>query len=134
MQLLAGNHHDSYNLKETIQRLFHDLKRLGLDYRDAVFNADSGFDTREARKMLWNRKVRPNIPENKRNRKRVKRGRPRYFDAAAYKQRFVIERTFAWIDKFKELLIRFTRKDSYFLGFHYIAFTLINLRNVLPKV
>jgi transposase len=134
MQLLAGNHHDSYHLKETIQRLFHDLKRLGIDYTDAIFNADSSFDTREARKMLWNRKVRPNIAENKRNRKRAKRGRPRYFDATAYKQRFVIERTFAWIDKFKELLIRFTRKDIYFLGFHYIAFTLINLRNVLPKV
>jgi hypothetical protein len=31
-------------------------------------------------------------------------------------------------------LIRFERKANYFLGFHYIAFTLINLRNVLAKV
>jgi transposase len=105
-----------------------------LDCKGALFNADSSFDTREARKMLWNRNVRPNIAENKRNRKAVKRGRKRHFDAAIYKHRFIIERTFAWVDKFKELLIRFTRKDIYFLGFHYIAFTMINLRNVLPKV
>ncbi len=107
---------------------------MGLDYTGAFFNADSSFDTREGRKMLWNRGVRPNIPENKRNRKKVKRGRKRHFNREVYKHRFTIERDFAWIDKFKELLIRFTRKDVYFLGFHFIAFTLINLREVLPKV
>jgi hypothetical protein len=43
------------------------MKRCGLDYHGATFNADSAFDTREARKLLWNRGVKPNIPENKRN-------------------------------------------------------------------
>ncbi len=51
-----------------------------------------------------------------------------------YKRRFAIERTFAWIDKFRTLLVRFERKDVYFLGFHYLAFALVNLRNLLPKV
>ena len=45
-----------------------------------------------------------------------------------------MERTFAWIDKFKRLLIRFERKKVYSLGFHLLAYTLINLRNVLEKV
>jgi hypothetical protein len=31
-------------------------------------------------------------------------------------------------------LTRFERKDVYWLGFHLIAFTLINLRNLLAKV
>ena len=115
-------------------RLFKERQRCGLDYKGAVFNADGSFDTRAARKLLWHRGVRPNIPENKRNRKTIKRGRKRHFNRDAYKNRFAIERTFAWIDKFKELLIRFARKDAYFLGFHYIAFTMINLRNVLAKV
>ena len=128
VRLLAGNHNDSYDLKETIRKLFKDLQRLGLFYKGAIFNADSSFDSREARKMLWNRGVRPNIPENKRNRKRVKRGRKRYFNREVYTQRFVIERDFAWIDKFRSLLIRFERKDIYWLGLHYIALTLINLR------
>jgi transposase len=90
----------------------------------------SAFDTKEARKLLWNCGVRPNIPENKRNRKRTKR----HFDRAVYKKRFVTERTFAWIDKFKRLLIRFERKKVYSLGFHLLAYSLINLRDVLAKV
>ncbi len=35
-----------------------------------------------------------------------------------------IERTFAWIDKFRTLVTRYERKDVYWLGFHLIAFTL----------
>lgn len=132
--IIAGNHNDSYDLKSTIIKLFAGLQRTRLDYQGAFFNADSGFDTREGRKMLWNRGVRPNIPENKRNRKRAKRGRKRHFNHDVYKTRFVVERTFAWIDKFRTLLLRFERKDVYWLGLHLIAFTMINLRNVLAKV
>ena len=132
-EVIAGNHNDSFDLTNRLKDLFQQLDRLELGYTDAYFNADSAFDTKEARKLLWNRGVRPNIPENKRNRKRTKRGRKRHFDSAVYKKRFVMERTFAWIDKFKRLLIRFERKKVYFLGFHLLAFTLINLRDVLQK-
>ncbi len=131
--LIAGNHNDSYGLKETIKQLFKDMQRCKLDYTGAYFNADSSFDTREARKMLWNRGVIPNIVENKRNRKSVKRGRKRHFNGDVYKRRFVSERSFAWIDTFKTLLIRFERKAAYCLGFHHLGFALINLRNVLAK-
>ena len=109
------------------------MQRCDLDYQGAFFNADSSFDTRDARKMLWNRGVIPNIDENKRNRKRAKRGRKRHFNRNVYKGRFAIERTFAWIDTFRTLLIRFERKDVYWLGFHFLAFTLINLRKLLGK-
>ena len=132
-EVIAGNHNDSYQLVDRLKQVFHQLNTLGLDYEDAFFNADSAFDTKEARKLLWNRGVRPNIPENKRNRKRPKRGRKRHFESAVYQKRFVSERTFAWVDKFKRLLIRFERKKVYFLGFHLLAYTLINLRNVLGK-
>lgn len=132
--IIAGNHNDAYDLKGTLKKLFADMKRCQLDYKGALFNADSSFDTRAARKVLWNYGVLPNIDENKRNRKTIKRGRKRHFNRSVYKNRFTIERTFAWIDKFRTLLIRFERKDVYWLGFHYLAFTLINLRNLLVKV
>ena len=131
---IAGNHHDSYELKATITQLFNAMQRCKLDYKGSFFNADSSFDTREVRKMLWNRGVIPNIAENKRNRKTVKRGRKRHFNGDVYKHRFVSERSFAWIDVFKTLLIRFERKAAYCLGFHHLGFALINLRNVLAKV
>lgn len=132
--IVAGNHNDAYQLTETLKKLFTDLKRTGVSYKGAFFNADSSFDTRAARKVLWNAGVIPNIDENKRGRKTPKRGRKRHFNREVYKRRFAIERTFAWIDKFRTLLIRFERKGSYFLGFNYLAFALINLRNLLPIV
>ena len=101
------------------------------DSSAAYFNADSAFDTKAARKVCFNHGVVPNIPENRRNRKQPKRGRKRLFNPAVYKHRFSAERTFAWIDKFKALLVRFERKGSYFFGLNCLAFALINLRGLV---
>jgi len=130
-EIVAGNHNDAFNLPLNLRQAFHAIKGLGLDLRGSFFNADSAFDTREARKTCFNHQVIPNIPENRRNRKQAKRGRKRLFNAEVYKHRFGAERTFAWVDKFKRLLIRFERKDAYFFGLHCIAFALINLRNLI---
>lgn len=109
-----------------------DLKRVaraaGLTLPGAVLNLDAGFDSKTNRKCIFNAGLRPNIKENPRNRQKPKRGRKRFFDAVLYKLRFIVERTFAWEDKFKRLLLRFETKQSHHLGFKLIAFTLINLR------
>jgi len=131
--LLAGNHNDAYNLKPHLQEIFKSMKRLSLDFQGAFFNADKAFDTKAARKTCFNHGVVPNIDENKRNRITNKRGRKRFFNADVYKRRFTCERTFAWIDKFKALLIRFDRKDAYFLGAYFIAFAMVNLRHVIQQ-
>ena len=128
---VAGNHNDAFQLKHQLQTAFKTIKRLGLSIAGAYFNADSGFDTLDARKGCFNHHVIPNIAENKRNRKTIKRGRKRFFNAILYKDRFASERTFAWIDKFRALLVRFDIKKSYFMGSHFLAFALINLRNIL---
>ncbi len=96
--LIAGNHHDAYNLKPHLQTAFKSLKRLGLQISGAYFNADKAFDTKAARKTCFNHGLIPNIDENKRNRKRPKRGRKRLFNAEVYKRRFTSERSIAWID------------------------------------
>ena len=129
--IIAGNHNDAFDLKVHLQTAFKTMKRIGLDIAGAFFNADSAFDTKSARKTCFNHGLIPNIPENKRNRKQPKRGRKRLFNAEVYKRRFIAERSFAWVDKFKQLLIRFERKDAYWLGAHFIAFTMINLRHLL---
>jgi transposase len=130
-EIIAGNHHDAYNLKPHLQDAFKTLKRRGIAIAGAYFNADGSFDTREARKVCFNHHVMPNIAENKRNRKTTKRGRKRLFNPTVYKDRFASERTFAWIDKFRALLVRFDLKKIYFLGSHFLAFALINMRNSL---
>jgi hypothetical protein len=109
-----------------------DLKRVtrevGLDLTGAVLNLDAGFDSKANRKCVFNAKMRPNSKANPRNRKKPKRGRKRFFDEVLYTLRFTIERTFAWEDKFKRLLVRFETKPIRHLGFKLIAFMLINLR------
>jgi transposase len=127
--IVAGNHHDAFNLKPQLQAAFKGIKRLGISIDRAYFNADSGFDTLDARKVCFNHHVIPNIAENKRNRKAAKLGRKRLFDPTIYKDRFASERTFAWIDKFRALLVRFDIKKIYFMGSHFLAFALINMRN-----
>jgi len=133
--IVAGNHNDAFNLKDHLQTAFRAMKHCGLVIAGAYFNADSAFDTKEARKVCFNHQVIPNMAGNKRNRKSVKRGRKRLFNAEVYKSRFVSERSFAWIDKFRALLVRFDLKDAHFLAGHHLAFALINLRHLFaPKV
>ena len=128
--IVAGNHNDAFDLKPHLQAAFKWIKRQNLSIQGSYFNADSAFDTKEARKVCFDHKLLPNIPENKRNRKHAKPGPKRMFNQAVYKRRFTAERSFAWVDKFRALLIRFDRRDTFFLSGHYIAFAMINLRNI----
>jgi transposase len=129
--IVAGNHNDAFNLKVHLLAAFKSMKRLELVIAGALFNADSAFDTKEARKVCFNHQVVPNMAENKRNRKQAKRGPKRFFNAEVYKDRFVSERSFAWIDKFRALLIRYDLKALHFLAGHHLAFALINLRHLM---
>jgi transposase len=110
----------------------HALKKVatevGLDLRGAYLNLDGGFDSAHNRKCMFNAGLIPNIKANPRNRKTVKRGRKRLFNAAIHALRLCVERTFAWEDKFKRLLLRFERLQQRHYGMKLMVYTLINLR------
>jgi transposase len=127
--IVAGNHNDAYHLPQTLRTAFKFIKARGIPLVGSYFNADSAFDTKAARQVCFQHKLIPNIALNPRGRKQPKRGRKRLFNAAVYKLRFAAERSFAWVDKFRALLIRFDRRAAHFLGSHFIAFTMINLRH-----
>ena len=76
--LVAGNHHDAFNLKGHLQRAFKQMKQLQI--RGVYFNADKAFDSRAARKTCFNHGLIPTIAKNRRNRKGRKRGRKRPFN------------------------------------------------------
>ncbi len=82
-----------------------------VDIDGSYLNLDGGFDSRHIRKAILNAGHIPNINENERNRKTPKRGRKRLFNAAIHSLRLCVERTFAWEDKFKRLLLRFEFKQ-----------------------
>src|SRR4051812_8285860 len=115
-------------LPEGLKALKRVAKEVGLDLRGASLNLDGGFDSAHNRKGIFNVGLIPNIKENPRNRKTTKRGRKRLFNAALHAWRMRVERTFAWEDKFKRLLLRFERIQQQHYGMKLMAYTLINLR------
>jgi Transposase DDE domain len=122
------NEVDMVLLPQGLKALKRVTREAGLEVSGAGLNLDAGFDSKANRKSVFNAGLKPNIKENPRNRQTPKRGRKRFFDAVLYKLRFIVERTFAWEDKVKRLLLRFETKQSHHLGFNLLAFTLINLR------
>jgi transposase len=103
-------------------------KKVDLTLRGAYLNLDAGVDSTYNRKCIFNAGMTPNIKENPRNRQRTKRGRKRLFNAAVHALRTRVDRTFAWEDKFKRLLLRFEHSQQRHYGMKLLAYTLINLR------
>jgi transposase len=100
----------------------------GVVLTGAYLNLDAGFDSTYHRTCMFNAGMIPNITENPRNRKRTKRGRKRLFHAAMHALRTRVDRTFAWEDKFKRLLLRFEHIQQRHFGMKWLAYTLINVR------
>jgi len=115
-------------LPQGLKALKQVAKEVRVDLRGAYVNLDGGFDSRHNRKMIFNAGMIPNIKENPRHRKTTKRGRKRFFNEAIHALRMHVERTFAWEDTFKRLLLRFERIQQRHYGMKLMAYTLINLR------
>jgi transposase len=119
---------DMVLLPDGLKALKRVAKLTGLDLQGAYLNLDGGFDSTSNRKAIFNAGMIPNIQENPRNRQRPKRGRKRLFNQAIHALRERVERTFAWEDKFKRLLLRFEYHQHRHYGMKLMAYTLINLR------
>jgi len=122
------NKADTILLPEGLKGLKRVAKRTGLVLAGAYLNLDGGFDSQANRKAIFNAGLIPNIKGNLRNRQTPKRGRKRFFNQAIHALRERVERTFAWEDKFKRLLLRFEHIQLRHYGMKLMAYTLINLR------
>ena len=122
------NEADTVLLPEGLKALKRVAKRTGLVLEGAYLNLDGGFDSKANRKAIFNAGMIPNIKENPRNRKTTKRGRKRFFNRAIHALRDRVERTFAWEDKCKRLLLRFEYIQQRHYGMKLMAYTLINVR------
>jgi hypothetical protein len=123
------NRADTVLLPEGLKALKRVAKLTGLSLQGSYINLDGGFDSKANRKAIFNAGMIPNIKENPRNRKTVKRGRKRLFDQAIHTLRDRVERTFAWEDKFKRLLMRFEHIQQRHYAMKLMAYTLINVRH-----
>jgi len=125
-----GNKNECPLFPEAFAPLKTIAKTLGINIIGSIMSLDGVYDSQDNRKRIFNAGMTPNINENKRNRKTIKRGRKRIFDREIYEERFhTIERVFAWEDKFKRLLLRFEVISEIHYGLKCLAYTLINLRH-----
>ena len=115
-------------LPEGLRSLKLVAKTVGLTRTGAYLNLDSGFDSTHHRQCIVKAGLIPNSQENPRHRKHTKRGRTRLFNDAIQALRTRVERTFAWEDKCKRVLLRFEHLQQRHFGMKLLAYTLINLR------
>jgi hypothetical protein len=122
------NEADMRLLPEGLNALKKVAKIVGVVLTGAYRNLDSGFASQQNRKRLFNTGMIPHITAKPRHRQRPKRGRKRFFNAAIHALRTRVDRTVAWEDTFKRLLLRFEHRQQRYVGMKLLAYTLINVR------
>ena len=128
--MAPGNRNEVVLLTPAITNLKKIAKTIGVKLAGGTMSLDGIYNSRSNRKAIFNLHMTPNIPENKRNRKKTKRGKKQTFYQQIFKERFrTIERVFAWEDKFKRLLLRFEFHSIHHYAMKAIAYSMINLRH-----
>ena len=123
---IEGNHNDAFELVPAARKMFGSIQTSKIRIDGLFLNADAGFDTCEFRKYCAEEEIIGNIDQNNRN-----GGTEEYFfDELLYQCRFIIERTNAWLDAFKALLVRFETNAVHWKALNILAFCVILLRQL----
>ncbi len=125
-EAISGNHNDAYGLEQNVGKMLDSVRSCGIRTGWLFLNADAGFDTEGFRLFCYKNDIIGNIDKNKRNGNKSKH----FFDGLLYKHRFVVERTNAWLDAFKAILIRFETNKIHWKALNLLAFCVILLRQL----
>jgi len=122
-----GNEHESRRLIPMMESITIRAPHRGRPKkRPKRIHGDKNYDTLLIRAYLHQKGIEANIPS--RSKKRHK-GRPRHFDAIAFKRtRYTVERFFSWIKAFRRIDTRYDRLASAFMGFIHIGCIMIYMR------
>ena len=128
---VSGNHNDLFEIEKSFPKMLADLKQSQINLKGIFMNADVAFDCEALRNLCEKEEIFANIDFNKRNSKKmdILDNQP-LLDDLLYRERFNVERTNAWIDAFKTLLVRFETKICTWTSFHYLAFVLMISRPI----
>jgi transposase len=133
--LPLGFHLDSANRAEvqlaeqTLDTIRVARRRGRPKQRPQKLIADRGYDSSAFRRALRRRGIRMCIPAKRRPRRwRAKRGRPVLARRDEYRQRYKVERSFAWLGNYRRLLIRWEHLSGVYRSFFTVAVLLVCLR------
>ena len=110
---------------------------LGWNLRKSFITLDAGFYSNFNRGIIRYAGMVPVIRPNPRGIKNPEKLEQIWNDffpvEHIYKERYRIERCFAWEDTYRKLTIRYEKRQDTFMGFRYLGYSMINLRSVLGK-
>jgi len=112
-----------------------DLLNINLD--GSYLTLDAGFDSDPNRTTIKGQGLIPVIYPNPRNVKNPDKLTCLFSEFESYrniyKLRYKIERSFAWEDTYRKLVIRYEKLQATHMGFKYLAYSMINLRWFIGK-
>ena len=113
----SARQHDTKLFNKTIESINPSIK-----FRYAIMHLDKGYDSKYVETALFNHYYLPLIARKK-NRKL-----PSRIKMKKSKNRWVVERTFSWINRFNALFLRWQRKESHYYQLLCCALAIITLR------
>jgi IS5 family transposase len=120
VQLSAANQHDSTGFDTLLDAVEPVRQARGRPRkRPAKLHADKGYDYRKCRLALRKRGIKARI---------ARRGGAS--SQRLGRHRWVVERTFAWLSRFRRLRVRYERRDDIHLALTKLACALITFRAV----
>lgn len=129
---------DSTLLDESFTSLLETIDDLNLDVpENAGVTGDPGFDSEANRNQIIAAGFVPFIKPNLRglkDQKKINQLLDKFEEEKpVYKERYKIERCNAWEDKYRKVVTRYEKLQCTSMGFHYLAYSLINFRWVFGK-
>ena len=115
---VAGNHHDVTDIERRLDYLVQQLNASGIRTDGLFVNADAGFESQAFRSACSGYGIELNVPRNLRGNSQI--DDDTYFDELMYEQRFAVERTNAWRDSYRTLLIRQDTSLSSWTAWHHL--------------
>jgi transposase len=118
-----------FEVQKSVSKIIGTLSGANIEHRGLFLNADAGLDSEKMRDFCAGLEISPNIAINKRG----GGDHDHLLDDELYEGRLVVERTNAWLDAFKSLLVRYETKARNWMAQHYLVFTIIFLRRILQN-
>lgn len=133
----AVNEHDTELFPHSFDALMDIADLLDLDVQGAYITLDGGFDSMRNKWLIDYHGLIPVIrPNRRKTEQHILHERLNKFEQVKhiYQRRYIIERTFAWQDTYRKLVIRYEKLQCTFLGFRYLAYSMINLRGFFKRI
>lgn len=126
----CGNHNDLYNINKIFDEMIAFLEDATISMDGVFMNADAGFDSKSFKKNCDSKAIELNVKENPRGRK-CSKPTTLYFDDLLYdKNRYKIERTNAWMDAYKGILVRFEKLTITWWNMLWLSIIAIFLKKI----